>query len=495
MITLSEPLLIQDILVEHLKDRLRLSYGCWTPHCTLSMLGSGARQFSGGRDDMRADHARHHSWREDYKKKLTTAEQALRAVESGDSIYIHAGAATPFPLIDALVASADRLRDVNVIHGLTFGDAPYCRPDYSKSFHVHALFIGANVRDAVNEGRGDYVPLFMSDTPYLFTSRVVPIDVCLVQVSPPDGHGYCSYGVSVDVTLAARKYARVVVAEVNEQMPRTFGRSFVHVSRLTHIIESDRPLPEHASASPSDVERRIGEHVASLVEDGATLQIGIGEIPNATLACLYDRKDLGVHTEMFSDGVVDLVEAGVVTNDMKTVMPGKIATSFVLGTKRLYDFVDNNPSVEFQTSDIINNPHIIAQNYKMTSINSALQVDITGQVSADSIGSTLYSGPGGQVDFVRGASRSRDGKAIIALPSTAKDGMFSRIVPFLDPGGGVVTSRADVHYVVTEYGIADLFGKSTRERARALINIAHPKFRASLEAECSKVKWLQRVGK
>jgi len=435
--------------------------------------------------------AHRHSWREGYKKRLTTAEEALRAVKSGDSVYIHAAAATPVPLIDALVASADRLRDVRIIHGLTFGDAPYCRPEYSKSFHVHALFIGANVRDAVNEGRGDYAPVFMSDIPYLFTSRVVPIDVCLVQVSPPDAHGYCSYGVSVDVTLAARKYARVVIAEVNKQMPRTFGRSFVHVSRLTHIIEADRPLPEHVSPAPSDIERRIGEHVASLVEDGATLQIGVGEIPNATLACLYDRRDLGVHTEMFSDGVVDLVEAGAITNDMKTVMPGKIATSFVLGTKRLYGFVDNNPSVEFQTSDIINNPHIIAQNYKMTSINSALQVDITGQVSADSIGSTLYSGPGGQVDFVRGASRSRDGKAIIALPSTAKDGTVSRIVPLLEPGGGVVTSRADVHYVVTEYGIADLFGKSVRGRARELINIAHPSFRVTLEKECNRIKWLQ----
>jgi acyl-CoA hydrolase len=245
------------------------------------------------------------------------------------------------------------------------------------------------------------------------------------------------------------------------------------------------------SPAPSDVERRVGEHVASLVEDGATLQIGIGEIPNATLACLHDRRDLGVHTEMFSDGVVDLVEAGVITNDMKTIMPGKIGTSFVLGTKRLYDFVDNNPSVEFQTSDIINNPHVIAQNYKMTSINSALQVDITGQVSADSIGYSLYSGVGGQVDFVRGASRSKGGKAIIALPATAKDGAVSRIVPFLDPGGGVVTSRADVHYVVTEYGIADLFGKSVRGRARELIKIAHPSFRGTLEKECNKVKWLQ----
>lgn len=431
------------------------------------------------------------NWRDDYRRKLTTAEEAVRAIKSGDSVYIQSNAAAPLPLIDAMVASADSLRDVDIIHLLTFGEAPYAKPEYSKSFRVNALFIGPNVRDAVNEGRAQYTPVFLSEVPFLFMSRAVPVDVCLVQVSPPDSHGYCSYGVSVDCTLAARKQARVVIAEVNGQMPRTLGRSFVHVSRLTHIVETDRPLPEHASPPPSDVERRIGENVASLVEDGATLQIGIGGIPNATLAFLGDRKDLGIHSEMFSDGVVDLVEAGVITNDMKTVMPGKIAATFVFGTKRLYDFVDNNPTVEFQTSDIINNPHIIAQNYKMTSINSALQVDITGQVSADSIGYSLYSGVGGQVDFVRGASRSKGGKAIIALPSTAQADTVSRIAPFLEPGGGVVTSRADVHYVVTEYGIADLFGKSVRERARELINIAHPRFRASLERDCNRIKWLQ----
>jgi len=440
---------------------------------------------------MSRSQSREYNWRDDYRKKLTTVEEAVQAIKSRDSVYVQSCAAAPLPLIDAIVASADRLRDVEIIHTLTFGEAPYAKPEYSKSFHVNTFFIGPNVRDAVNEGRAHYIPVFLSEVPFLFMSRTVPIDVCLIQVSPPDSHGYCSYGVSVDCTLAARKQARVVIAEVNRQMPRTLGRSFVHVSRLTHVVETDRPLPQYASPRASDIEGRIGQNVASLVEDGATLQIGIGGIPNATLACLGDRKDLGIHTEMFSDGVVDLVEAGVITNDMKTVMPGKIAVAFVFGTKRLYDFVDNNPSVEFQTSDIINNPHIIAQNYKMTSINSALQVDITGQVAADSIGQILYSGVGGQVDFVRGASRSRDGKAIIALPSTAAADTVSRIVPVLEQGAGVVTSRADVHYVVTEYGVANLFGKSVRGRARELIRIAHPKFRASLERDCARIKWLR----
>lgn len=455
-------------------------------------MSGDTQDLPGSCHDMSRSQSREYNWHEDYRCKLTTAEEAVRAIKSGDGVYIQSNAAAPLSLIDAMVASADRLQDVEIIHLLTFGEAPYAKPEYSKSFRVHALFIGPNVRDAVNEGRAHYTPVFLGEVPHLFASRAVPIDACLVQVSPPDAHGFCSYGVSVDCTLAARKQARVVIAEVNRRMPRTLGRSFVHVSRLTHIVETDRPLPEHVSPVPSNVERNIGKYVASLVEDGATLQVGIGGIPDATLAFLYDKKDLGIHSEMFSDGVVDLVEAGVVTNDMKTILPGKIAVSFVFGTKRLYDFVDNNPSVEFQTSDFINNPNIIAQNYKMTSINSALQVDITGQVSADSIGYRLYSGVGGQVDFVRGASRSKGGKPIIALPSTAAADAVSRIVPVLEPGAGVVTSRADVHYVVTEYGIANLFGKSLRERARELISIAHPKFRASLERECSGIKWLRK---
>lgn len=427
------------------------------------------------------------SWIAEYQRRLTTPEKALQSVRSGDKIYIHSNAAAPLPLVEALVNRANELKDVEIYHLLTLGNADYARPELAKSFRVHALFIGANVRQAVNDGRADYTPVFLSDLPSLFATGTLGVDVCLVQVSPPDAHGYCSYGVSVDCTLAARKQASIVIAEVNRQMPRTLGRSFVHVSRLHHIVETDRPLPELRSKAPTEVEESIGRHVASLVEDGSTLQLGIGSIPDAVLKYLKGKSNLGVHSEMFSDGVVDLVEAGVITNDEKTVLPGKLAVSFVMGTRRVYDFVDNNPAVEFQTSDFINDPFVISQNKRMVAVNSALQVDVTGQVCADSIGPQLYSGVGGQVDFIRGAARSSGGKAIIALPSTAKQGTVSRIVPFLDQGAGVVTSRADVHYVVTEYGVAQLHGKNLRDRSRALIEVAHPSFRAWLEQECSKV--------
>jgi acetyl-CoA hydrolase len=428
---------------------------------------------------------------DDYKSKVKSAAEAVRAIQSGHTVYIHSNAAAPQPLVDAMVARADELKAVKIVGLLTLGEADYVKPEYAESFRVHALFIGSNVRQAVNEGRADYTPIFLSEIPSLLLEGPMPIDVCLIQVSPPDAHGYCSMGVSVDCTLAARKRAKIVIAEVNRQMPRTHGRSFIHVSRIDHIVESDRPLPEFNCGEPTDIERKIGENVASLIDDGATLQMGIGAIPNAALSFLQSKKDLGIHTEMFSDGVVDLVQSGVITNDAKTVLPGKIAVSFAFGSKRLYDFVDNNPSVEFQTSDFINDPYVIAQNYKMTAINSALQVDITGQVSSDSIGQKLFSGFGGQVDFIRGASHAKGGRAIIALPATAKNGSVSRIVPILSPGAGVVTSRADVHYVITEYGIADLFGKCVRERAKALIEIAAPQFRASLEEECAKVPWLR----
>lgn len=430
------------------------------------------------------------SWLPEYNKKVTSAEVALSQVQSRDSIYVQSNAAAPQPLIDALVARADTLKDVEIFHILTMGRADYIKPEYSDSFKVHALFIGRNVREAVNQGRADYTPVFLSEIPSLFMTDRLPVDVCLIQVSPPDRHGYCSFGVSVDCTLAARKSARLVIAEVNRQMPRTLGRSFVHVSRLDHIVETDRPLPEHVPKPSDDVSNAIGKNVAQLIEDGATLQLGIGAIPDAILRCLTDKYELGIHSEMFSDGVVDLIEAGVITNDRKTVLPGKIAVSFVMGTRRLYDFVDNNPLVEFQTSDFINDPMVIAQNYRMTAINSALQVDLTGQVCADSIGETLYSGFGGQVDFIRGAARSEGGKPIIAIPSTAKKGTVSRIVTHLSPGSGVVTSRGDVHYVVTEYGIADLYGKNLKQRAKSLIEIAHPDFRANLEEEYSKLAWL-----
>ncbi len=430
------------------------------------------------------------AWMAEYRAKVTSAEKAVESIKSGDSIYVHSNAAAPEVLINALVGRSQELRNIEIFHLLTLGNAPYARPELSNSFRVHALFIGPNVRDAVNKGYADYTPVFLSEIPGLFTSGTLPVDVCLIQVSPPDAHGYCSYGVSVDCTIAARRKAKIVIAEVNSQMPRTLGRSFVHVSRINHFVETDRPLPELAPEEPSAVERTIGEYVASLVEDGATLQLGIGGLPNAVLGNLRHKKDLAVHSEMLSDGIVDLIECGVINSSLKTVMPGKVVVSFVMGTRRLYDFADNNPLIEFQTSDFVNDPFVIAQNHKMTSINSALQVDLTGQVSADSIGTSLYSGFGGQVDFIRGAARSRGGKAIIALPSTAKKGTVSRISTYLKHGSGVVTSRADVHYVVTEYGIAELHGRNLRDRARSLINIAHPSVRARLEEEAHSLPWL-----
>ncbi len=422
-------------------------------------------------------------WQADYEKKAVSAAEAVQAIKSGDSVYIHSHAAAPEPLIDAMIARAGDLRNVNIVHVMTMGKAAYADRQYADSFKVHALFIGGNIRQAINEGRAEYIPIFLSEIPRLFESRELPLDVCLIQVSPPDAHGYCSYGVSIDCTIAARKASKIVIAEVNKQMPRTHGRSFVHVSKLNYIVESDRPLPELISAQSTAEDQAIGRHVATLVEDQATIQLGIGAIPNAVLSHLTAKRDLGVHSEMLSDGIVDLIELGVVTNDAKTILPGKVAVSFIMGTQRLYQFVDNNPAVEFQTVDFINDPFIISQNYRMTAINSALAVDLTGQVSSDSIGTYMYSGFGGQVDFVRGASRAKEGKAIIALPSTAKHGSLSRIVASLSAGSGGVTTRADVHYVVTEYGIAQLHGKTLTQRMHALTEIAHPNFRASLEEQ------------
>jgi acetyl-CoA hydrolase len=423
-----------------------------------------------------------------YRAKVTTAENAMRVLKSGDSVYIHSNAAAPSILINAMVQRAPELRNVQIFELLTLGDAPYAAPELSESFRVHALFIGKNVRDAVNAGRADYTPVFLGEIPSLFMSGALPVDVCLLNVSPPDEHGYCSYGVSVDCTIAARKSAKVVIAQVNQRMPRTMGRSFVHISKIDHIVEVDEPIAELPSLEISKEEALIGKHIADLIEDGATLQMGIGGIPNAVLGNVMGKQKLGIHTEMFSDGLIDLVERGVVTNDAKTVLPGKCTVSFVMGSKRLYDFVHNNPFIEMQTSDFTNDPFIISQNHRMTAINSAIEVDLTGQVCSDSIGHKLYSGFGGQVDFIRGAARSKEGKAIIALPATARNGQCSRIVPQVS--GGVVTSRADVHYVVTEYGIAYLYGKNLRERAKALIEIAHPKFRAELEEKCHQIPWL-----
>jgi 4-hydroxybutyrate CoA-transferase len=420
-------------------------------------------------------------WTECYRSKLTSARDALRVVRSGDRVWIHPGCCNPELLVQALVARADELRGVELVHLMTLGAAPYADPRYAASFRHRSLFTGGNVRQAVNEGRADFVPIHLSDIPRLITSGRQPIDVALVHVSPPDEHGFCSYGVGVDCTKAAAEAARDVVALVNARMPRSLGDCFIHVSRLTHAVEVDQPVLELEQPSQaSELARTIGKRAAELIDDGATLQMGIGEVPDAILHELKSRRDLGVHTEMFSDGVVELFEAGVINGEAKTLHRGKIVASFVLGSKRCFDFLHNNPFVEFHPTDYVNDPFVVSRHERMTAINSAIAVDITGQVCADSIGRSVYSGFGGQADFMRGAARAPRGKPISVLPSTAKGGSVSRIVDVLAEGSGVVTTRADVHYVVTEHGVADLHGKSLRERARALIEVAHPDFRESL---------------
>ena len=421
-------------------------------------------------------------WQARYPDKTTTAEEAVSLIKSGRRILIGSGAAEPVRLVEAMVARADFLADNEVVHLLTLGPAPYVNPELHRSFHHTAFFIGDNVREAVREGRADYLPVFLSEVPALIRSRRVRIDVALIQVSPPDAHGYVSLGVSVDVVRAAVDTADLVLAEVNPHMPRTPGDSFVHVSRIHRLVSVDAPLLERQPEPLDEVSREIGAHVASLVPDGATLQTGIGKIPDAVLAALGDHHDLGIHTEMFSDGVMRLTEAGVITGRKKTLLPGKMVTSFVMGSRALYEWVNENPAVEMRPSEFTNDPFVIARNINMVSINSALAVDLTGQVAADTVGGKFFSGIGGQVDFIRGAGRSPGGKAIIALRSTARGGTLSRIVAALEEGAGVVTSRGDVRYVVTEFGVADLWGRSIRERARSLIAIAHPDFRAGLLA-------------
>ena len=432
------------------------------------------------------------SWEIEYKKKLRTPDEALRSVQSGMRVYIQPGCAEPETLVEALMRRGPSVQDVEIVHMMTFGAAPYVAPEMAGHFRHNAVFIGANVRDAINDGRADYTPIYLSEIEGLFESGAMPIDVALVEVSPPDSHGYCSFGIGVDTTLTAAKCAHYVVAQVNDQMPRTYGDSFIHVNEINALVESSRPLCAMKKPEITDMHVAIARNVAGLIEDGAVLQTGIGGIPDAVLPFLMDRKDLGVHSELVSDGIIPLVEAGVLTGARKNFKPRKIIVGFALGSKRLFEFVDNNPIFEFHPTSWVNDPLFIARNDKMVAINSALQVDLTGQVCSDSIGNQFYSGIGGQVDFLRGASRSKGGKPIIAISSTAKNGSISRIVPMLSPGAGVVTSRGLIRYVVTEYGVAYLFGKSIRERAKALIEIAHPKFRDELYAYCEETKWLQR---
>ena len=411
-----------------------------------------------------------------------TAAEALAAVKSGDRVFIHGVAAAPHALIEAMVARAPELRDVEIVHLHTEGDAPYADADLETSFRVNAFFVGSNVRQAVNQGRGDYIPVFLSEIPALFRKNVLPLDVALIHVSPPDKHGYCSLGVSVDIARAAVDCAKTIIAQVNPRMPRTLGDSLVHVNDIDAMVSVDTPLHQVPPPELTDVDRAIGRHVAEMIEDGATLQMGIGSIPNAVLAALQNHKDLGVHTEMFSDGLIDLAEKGIVNGRRKIKHPGKIVAGFVMGTQRLYDFIDDNPRVLMLDIAYVNDTSVIRRNPKVTAINSAIEVDLTGQVCADSIGTRLYSGVGGQMDFIRGASLSEGGKPIIALPSTTSKGE-SKIVPFLKQGAGVVTTRAHVHYIVTEYGVANLYGCNLKQRAEALIRISHPDHREELERQ------------
>jgi acyl-CoA hydrolase/GNAT superfamily N-acetyltransferase len=421
-------------------------------------------------------------WQERFADRVVDAGEAVAVVKPGQRVFIGSGAGEPQALVEALSARGD-LSDTEIVHILTLGIAPYAEPRFGRRFRHNAYFIGPNVRQAVEEGRADYTPIFLSEIPRLFRSGRVVVDVAMIAVSPPDAHGYCSYGVSTDIVKSAAESARFVVAEVNEQMPRVLGDCFIHVRDIDRLVASDRPVLEAVQGEPDEMAKKIARHIANLVVDGATLQLGIGTIPDAVLHYLTDFKDLGVHTEMFSDGIIPLVEAGVINNRKKSIHRGKIVATFVMGSRRLYDFIDNNPLVEFHPTEYVNDPFVIARNDKMIAINSAIEVDLTGQVCSDSLGTMFYSGIGGQVDFVRGASRSAGGRAIIALPSTVDDGSVSRIVPTLKTGAGVVTSRGDVHYVVTEYGAAYLHGKTIRERAMALIGVAHPKFRPWLMAE------------
>jgi len=427
-----------------------------------------------------------------YRTKVMSAREALRCVESHMRVYIQPGCAEPETLVGALIERGPCVRDVEIVHLLTMGRADYIAPEMAGHFRHNAMFIGANVREAVNDGRADYTPIFLSEIESLFESGEMLIDVALIQVSPPDSHGFCSFGVGVDTTLTAAKKARFVIAQVNDQMPRTYGDSFIHVSDVDAIVESSRPLCELPKHEITDLHLAIARNVATLIEDGSTIQTGIGGIPDAVLIYLKDRKDLGVHTELLSDHIIPLIESGVVNGRRKTLHPRKVVLAFALGTRRLFDFVNDNPIFEFHPNAYTNNPILIAQNDNMVAINSALQIDITGQVCADSIGTYFYSGIGGQVDFIRGATRSKGGKPIIAIPSTAKNDTISRIVPTLDPGAGVVTSRGAVHYVVTEFGVAYLHGRSIRQRAEALIQIAHPDFRNQLYEYCERTKWLQK---
>jgi len=433
------------------------------------------------------------SWMKTYESLVTTADEAIaEAVESGDRIFLTGNCSVPQRLMEALVDHAPALHDVEICHALTLGSGDYVAPEMEGHIRANSLFIGPNVRKAVQEGRADFTPVLLSEFTLLFKNDVLPLDVAFVHLSPPDEHGFCSYGIETGLTKSPAESADIIIAEINENMPRCLGDSFIHVSRLDYVVPVDYPLLElpMTEGGLSDVHIKIGQYIAELIPDGATMQMGIGAIPDAVLKFLQDKRDLGVHTELFSDSVIDLVESGVLTNAQKTLHPGKITAGFMIGTHRLYEWAHDNPLIELHRTEYINDPFVIAQNDRQVAINSAIEVDLTGQVCADSIGPKLYSGVGGQLDFIYGASRSEGGVPIIALPSTVKGKGISRIVPMLKRGAGVVTSRYHVHYVVTEYGVADLYGKTIRERAKALISIAAPEFRDRLTHKAQELNYI-----
>ncbi len=430
------------------------------------------------------------SWVEQYKNKVVTADEAVKAVQSGDRIFLTGNCSVPSIVLAALVDYAPNLEDVEICQALTIGSADYVKPEMEGHLRVNTMFISPNNREAVQAGRADFTPVLLSEFTLLFKEGRLPVNVALVHLSPPDEHGFCSFGVEVGLSKSPAESAKIIIAEVNEQMPRTLGDSFIHVSKLDYIVPVNYGLPElgMGGEGPSEIVEKIASHIAELIPDGATMQMGIGAVPDAVLKYLYEKKDLGVHTELFSDGVIDLVNSGVLTNAQKTLHQGKIIAGFILGTKKLYEWVHNNPLIEFHRTEYVNDPFMIAKNDRMVAVNSAIEVDLTGQVCADSIGPKLYSGVGGQLDFIYGASLSKGGVPIITLPSKTKD--FSRIVPLLKHGAGVVTSRNHVHYVVTEYGVADLYGKTIRQRAQALINIAHPEFRDDLKKKAKELHYI-----
>lgn len=433
------------------------------------------------------------SWLKRYESRLTTAETAVKPIQSGQRVFLTGNCSVPQQLLGALVDHAKSLKDVEIVQVLTVGPAPHAAPEMEGHLRVNTLFISSNVRQAVHEGRADFTPVLLSEVPILFKEGHLPLDAVLIQVSPPDEHGFCSLGIEAGLVKTPAKAAKIVIAEINEQMPRTLGDSFIHFSKIDYAVPVNYPLAELPMGESNELSMQIGQHIAELIEDGSTMQMGIGGIPDAVLHFLGDKRDLGVHTELFSDGVMKLIQEGVINNEKKTLHPGKIVAGFILGSHKLYDFVDDNPIVELHPTEYVNDPFVIAQNEKMISINSAIEIDLTGQVCADSIGPKLYSGVGGQLDFVYGAARSKGGKPIIALPSTATPGggePVSRIVPMLKQGAGVVTTRNHVHFVATEYGIAYLYGKTIKERTQALIAVAHPNFRKELRSRAKELNYL-----